>query len=173
MEGGLIAPYDPLLAADTTTTAGGAGGGLAGGGAAPVTAPSSSSSSLHPGKGKSTTPSSHLPPGQSPHPTGTLNKLVTVREPVREMPPINYKDALAGGGVVPVALDENNVTAQLGALPSLTSPHQLSYNTHITHIYPLITLVSILEQHSYLLYRSHGAVGGGGEEEGHHDARRF
>ena len=40
------------------------------------------------------------------------------------MPPINYSDHLAGGGVVPVALDENNVTAQLGApsiLPTLST----------------------------------------------------
>ena len=46
VEGGLIAPYDPLHAADTAATAAAAA-------AVSVAAPSSSSS-LHPGKGKST-----------------------------------------------------------------------------------------------------------------------
>ena len=45
---------------------------------------------------------------------------MTVREPVREMPPINYVDTLAGGGgAIPVPLDENNVTAQLDRMVKL------------------------------------------------------
>ena len=45
---------------------------------------------------------------------------MTVREPVREMPPINYVDTLAGGGgASPVPLDENNVTAQLDRMVKL------------------------------------------------------
>jgi len=66
------------------------------------------------------------------------------------MPPINYTDHMAGGGAVPVALDENNVTAQLDRMVQLEEEARKKGTMTLEDFEQVKSLSYLTRAHTYI-----------------------